>query len=235
MKRILLTILFIFGILFFTASADVQAQRKEGSQPAEPSNFISSPGFKGARPIKGRIEEKLKNLKERMASKTAMENKQDKREESLAKVRNSVVSRIDAYQRLIKMEEELLNKIQSRIDKAQAGGKDMVEVQFYMKDARARLADAQGKLSEIGAARGDALTKAEFKEIQLKFQIIHKNLNLIRLDAAKIIRTFGGFNSQSTEATQSAKEFTKSVKPKIVERKPAVKMGTTSATSSLRP
>lgn len=155
-----------------------------------------------------KVENRVNALKEKLES---------KRENLLEKVRNSVVVRIDVYQKLIGRSEDLINKLQSRVDTAKTAGKDVKDAEVVLADAKLKLADAKTKLSEIEAlkikvaevknssasAQVISLDKQNFKEIQTKFQIIHKDLNAIRLDVAKVIRILGKFNSRN-ESTKSA-------------------------------
>lgn len=147
-------------------------------------------------------EQSTTSSKERNSTKAAeLENQRIKNTE---RIRVSVRARWEAYNRLLIHTTTLLDKIQIRIDNAKLAGKDTKSMEIIMADARIRLADAKTKMDEIKSLKETALDKKTFLEVQSRLQAVHKDLNAVRLDVAKIIRTLKFFNS-SKSATSSAK------------------------------
>lgn len=155
--------------------------------------------------LDARQEKKAEILETRKEKKAEVKEKiEEKREDKQERVRKAVTARWNVFSKLTEKAEALLTKLQERIDTAKSAGKDVKDAETVMTDARAKLTDAKIKASEIEEVKGTAMNREVFKEIQLKFQAIHKDLNALRQDASKIIRTLKSFNSENPKATTSA-------------------------------
>lgn len=133
--------------------------------------------------------------------KTKIEKLEPKRKEAVKKVRNSVTVRYGVYEKLIEKSGNLLTKLQERIDKAQKAGLNTKVVDGYMIDAKTKLEEAKLTLDSIKTLQGTALDKTSFQNIQKKFIIIHKDLNTVRQDGAKVISELKKFNSVTPKLT----------------------------------
>lgn len=149
-----------------------------------------------------RVEKtELGNGKVKEAIEAKIEKLEPKRRLSVMKVRNSVMVRYGVYEKLIERSGNLLTKLQERIDRAQKAGLNTRVVDGYMSDAKLKLEDAKATLESIKALQGEALDKKTFLDIQKKFIIIHKDLNAIRLDGAKIISELKKYNAEKPKLT----------------------------------
>ncbi len=110
----------------------------------------------------------------------------------MEKVKNSIISIFDSYSKLTFRAGELLDKLQTRIDKAKAAGNNVTSAETAMKDAKARLADANNILSNLKAKKDTAVDKTTFQSLRKQLQTVHKDLNAVRLDGAKIISVLTG-------------------------------------------
>lgn len=139
------------------------------------------------------IQEKLKDIKEARIT---------EKENTINKVRNSLIVRFEVYSKLVSRSGNLLDKLQERIDRARASGKNVADAEVAMKDARSKLADATSILNDIKAKKDTAIDKTTFKSLRDKLQAVHKDLNVIHKDAGKIISVLKAFNSASPSATR---------------------------------
>lgn len=124
-----------------------------------------------------------------------------KRKEAVLKVRNSVAVRYGVYEKLTEKTGNLLTKLQEKIDVAQKAGLNTKVADGYMTDAKAKLEDAKLNLEGIKSIQGDAIDKKTFQDIQKKFIIIHKDLNTVKQDGAKVISELKRFNSANEKLT----------------------------------
>ncbi len=113
---------------------------------------------------------------------------ENQRNKNIERVRVSIKARAEAYNNIIKRSEILLDKLQQRINAAKAAGKDIKSAEIAMTEARANLKDANTKMDEVRSLVGTSMNKQEFKDVQQKLQSIHKDLNMIKQNAARIIR-----------------------------------------------
>lgn len=182
MKKFLIITTFIFAFIFVLSpvlAEEKENQRQEGSE------------------VKAVSVESI-----REAIKPGATNAATVRQNALIKVRNALTSRWNAYNKLVTVAGNLLDKLQIRIDKAKAAGKDVTAATAAMADARIKLADAKSKMDSLKGLLGTNLDKNGFKNAQQTLQAVHKDLNAIRLDAAKIISNLKSFNSEK-ESTVS--------------------------------
>ncbi len=143
----------------------------------------------------------LKNGKVEETLEVKIEKLEPKRKQNVIKVRNSVVVRYGVYEKLIERSGNLLTKLQERIDKAQKAGFNTKVVDGYMTDAKAKLEDAKTNLESIKSLKNSAIDKKTFQDIQKKFIVIHKDLNTVRQDGAKIISELKKYNSENPKLT----------------------------------
>lgn len=199
-KNIFLILLTVFAFALFAQTITVFAEDSSNSSAAN------------SKSVQAQLLEKIKNEKERIASKVAdkKETKEQEREKKVVKVRVSIANRVRNHERLINQTENLLSKLQVRIDKAKAAGKDTTEMEKLMADAKLKLADAKQKLSEIDTHKTVTTDKAGFEALQKKFKVVWDDLKAVKEDASKIIRTLKGFNSATSEGKNPQKEGTKS-------------------------
>lgn len=202
MKKITFSLLVVF--LFTTIAVPVFAEEN-----ATPKRSIV--------PI---LKEKLERRIPKIASKAAERvEKIENRIEGLDKVRSGLVLRVrhatgvrwGVLNKAIERSEDLLAKLQIRIEKAKAAGKDVTEAESLMVDAKKSLEDAKAKLEDIESKKDEAINKETFLEIQTQFKAINQNLHTIRINASKIIRILKGFNSATSsgnnpQATTSASD-----------------------------
>lgn len=154
--------------------------------------------------VKEKIEKTLGRKPEKVSTKVAeLENQKIK---NIERVRVSVKARGEAYSKLIIRSEILLDKLQIRINAAKVVGKDTKNAESAMTDARAKLADAKIKMDEVKNLAGTAMDKQSFKDVQKKLQFIHKDLNIVRQDASKIIRSLKEFNSSTSSAKKNERK-----------------------------
>jgi hypothetical protein len=204
MKKIIVTLLFIF--MFIALLSPALAIEREDDDDDSRDKLKN-------------IKEKVQNILEtrkpdKISSKTGNLNNSTasaKKEEDKKRIRNSITVRWNAYSKLLTRSGQLLDKLQIRIDKAKTAGKDTTEVVNAMTDARAKLADAKSKMETLKGLLGTDLDKNGFKEAQKNLQAVHKDLNIVKQDASKIIRNLKSFNSEkdstkSGEASKSAKD-----------------------------
>ncbi|MDO8570250.1 MAG: hypothetical protein Q7R97_01540 [Candidatus Daviesbacteria bacterium] len=140
----------------------------------------------------GKVEETIENKIEKL---------EPKRKQNVIKVRNSVEVRYKVYEKIIERSGNLLTKLQEKIDRAQKAGINTKVIDGYMTDAKAKLADAQTNLNSIKDLKDSAIDKTTFLDIQKKFQLIHKDLNAIRLDGAKVISELKRYNAENEKLT----------------------------------
>lgn len=120
------------------------------------------------------------------------------------RIRNNVIVRFRVFEMLIERSGNLLTKLQERIDKAQTLGFNTKVVDGYMNDAKAKLDDARITLESIKLLKDTAIDKKTFQDLQKKFIIIHKDLNAVRLDGAKVISELKKFNAATPKPTKTA-------------------------------
>lgn len=190
MKKIILSLFFILVFSVILSPVLAHEDENEGSRSG---GVLSN--------IKAKVQTILERRSNDDSSKAA--NLDSKKAENIARVRNSLKARWDAYDKLVVRSGLLLDKLQIRIDKAKAAGKDTKDMDKQMTDARAKLADARTKLDGLKSLIGTNLDKNGFKDAQKTLQAVHKDLNAVRLDAAKIIKNLRSFNSEKS-ATESA-------------------------------
>lgn len=123
------------------------------------------------------------------------------KEEKLDKVRNSAQTHSSVLKKAVVRVEVILNKLQERIGKMSAAGKNTSQVDSLMTDARAKLNDAKTKITEIEKVKDSARTKADFQAIQAKFKLALQNLQLAKKDASQIISLLKSFNAATPSAT----------------------------------
>lgn len=187
----------IFGLailsLFILLSVPVLAE----------SNATSSSRNKDLKTVKVEKLEKT-DLKEREATES-VEIRIGKLEAGkkllVVRIRKSVIERYGVYEKLIERSGNLLTKLQERIDKAQKSGLNTKVVDGYMNDAKIKLADAQANLNSIKSLKDTAIDKTTFQDIQKKFIVIHRDLNAIRLDGAKVISELKRYNTENEKLT----------------------------------
>lgn len=149
------------------------------------------------------IREKVKaqaGLGERENDSTTSANK---KAQAAIKLRVAVSARWDAYNKLITRSGQLLDKLQTRINTAKAAGVDTKNSEALMADARAKLADATTQMNGIKNLSTTAINKNTFKEVQKKLQAIHKDLNIVKQDAAKIISNLKSYNASTRSAEKN--------------------------------
>ncbi|KKS13935.1 MAG: hypothetical protein UU67_C0012G0009 [Candidatus Daviesbacteria bacterium GW2011_GWB1_41_5] len=153
--------------------------------------------------LKQKVEDVRENIKARVEEPKL--TREQIREEKTIKVRKSIIAIFESYSRLTMKAGQLLDKLQARIDRAKAAGENTTAAETAMKDARVKLADATKILDDIKGKKDTAVDKPTFLQIRKKLQTVHKDLNAIRLDAAKIISSLRSFNSQK-ESTKSSEK-----------------------------
>lgn len=154
----------------------------------------TTPGSNRSENAKDKVENMLERKSEKEGSKAG--EIEDQKKQNINRIRNSINARWNAYDKLSSRSGQLLDKLQIRIDKAKAAGQNTSDADAAMTDARAKLADARAKLNVLKGLVGTAMDKNSFKDAQKKFQAVHKDLNIVRQDAAKIIKTLRSFNSE---------------------------------------
>jgi len=150
-----------------------------------------------------KIQEKIQDIKANI-----QERKQDKKVDFVTRVRTVTLKHAEQLEKIINLESRLLDKLQIRISKAQAAGKDVTEINKTMDDARAKLADARNKLAEAKTKIDVSTIKTEFKTVQDLFKVVKKDLHDVRVDASKIIRALKGFNSATSSGKNPQAEGT---------------------------
>lgn len=173
-------------LLFIILSVPVLA---ENNSPSSAKNLLRVEKVDGS---------ELKNKEAKETIEAKIEKLEPRRKLSVMKVRNSVMVRNGVYEKLIERSGNLLTKLQERIDRAQKAGLNTKVVDGYMTDAKAKLEDAKLTLESIKTLRDSAIDKKTFQDIQKKFIIIHKDLNAIRLDGAKVISELKKYNASVT-------------------------------------
>lgn len=146
-------------------------------------------------------ELELRSGKVQETVETRIEKLEPNKKLIVRRIRNSIIVRYGVYEKLIERSGNLLTKLQERIDKAQKAGFNTRVVDGYMTDAKDKLADAQANLNSIKALKDTAIDKTTFQSIQKKFIIIHKDLNAVRQDGAKIIAELKKYNSDTPKLT----------------------------------
>ena len=146
-----------------------------------------------------RVQEKVEAVKEKV---------EVRKENKVQRAQNAALSRVKELGRAVTRAEGLLKRIQIRIDKAKAAGKDTTEMESLMADARVKLAAAKTKLSTAEGKIKDADTKAEFADLHQSFKSIKDDLHTVRKDASSIIRLLKGFNSATSQGQNPQKEGT---------------------------
>lgn len=182
MKKIIIT-LFLISVFSFSLSPVLAEQN------------IEKPNIQA---IEKKVQTAFERKSENSSSKAA--NSENQRTQNLTRVRNALTARWNAYDRLVKLSGQLLDKLQIRINQAKAAGKNTTNAEAAMTDARAKLADAVAKMDAIKPLLGTTMDKNSFMNIQKSLQAIHKDLNMVRLDAAKIISNLKSFNSSTKSA-----------------------------------
>lgn len=162
----------------------------------------SSVGNQVRQNVQEKIQQQVANVKDKMAS-----NQGTEKEKVLARVRVAARVRVGIFNRAIGLSERLLNRIQLRINKAQAAGKDIAELNRLMSEAKTSLENAKTTL--VGINGEQTVDKAGFEAIKAKFKAIRQDLQTVRQDAAKMIKILKGFNSatsagQNSQATSTA-------------------------------
>lgn len=191
MKKIVTTLLFVF--IFSLVLSPVLAEEKKTTEA------ITN--------IREKVQTALEREKEKNSTKPA--NLENQKSQNVIRVRAAIGARWNAYDKLVRLSGQLLDKLQIRIGMAKASGQNTTESENAMVDARAKLADAKTQLDGLKSLVGTATNKNTFMDAQKKFQAIHKDLNIVRQDASKIIRNLKSFNSSKTStssATTSARE-----------------------------
>lgn len=196
MKKTLVA-LFLLSVFAFSFSPVLAEENTTGSN--SPLNTEN---------IKEKVRVALERKPESTGTKSA--NADERKAQGLTKVRAAIVARWNAYDRLVNVAGQLLDKLQIRINNAKAAGKNTAMAEAAMTDARAKLADARAKLDGIKASSGTTTDKNTFLNLQKSLQAVHKDLNIVKQDAAKIISTLRSFNASTKSAemrsTSSAKE-----------------------------
>lgn len=180
MKKFLLSLFLVFflTIVMFWGVQPVSAEQ-------------SSPSGTSVKNLKEKIENRIENIKQ----------KEDRlKEERKGKVRQAAQIRWQVFNRVIQKSENLLDKLQIRIDRAKAAGKDVTAANTAMTDARAKLADAKTILEGIKDMTEKPVDKTAFTTIRSKFKAILEDLHVVRKDAAKIINSLKSFNSATSSA-----------------------------------
>lgn len=188
MRRRFVLVVVLSLILFVPAQV--------GAQQSTPAGTLN---------IRGKIQQGVENIKERVEQRQT-----NVREKVLERVRQATKARWGVLNRMTNRTEALLNKLQERIDKAKIAGKDVTEAENLMADARSKLNEARMILVEFQGKETTAVDKTAFQTIQGKFQAVHKNLNVVRQDGAKIIRILKGFNSATSKGQNLQKTGTTS-------------------------
>lgn len=194
MKKLSLLLFLLFAVLVFPNY--VQAVRNTTATSSGTNNIIKN-------------AEKIENIDKRIQVAEELKEKkistlEAKKNQITERLRQAVISRYENISRLITKSEELLNKLQERINLAKQAGKNTAEAEKWMNDARLKLNSAKTKLSAIEGKKGNPVNKVDFRNLQLAYQSIHKDLNTVRIDAAKIISNLKAFNSASTSAVKKA-------------------------------
>lgn len=113
----------------------------------------------------------------------------------LVKVGAIVDRYIEHLDKLVDKSEALLDKIQTKIVRAKAAGKDVIETERLMTDARAKLASAQNRLNDLEKMKSEAKTRTDFIKIRDQFKLVKDDLKAVRKDVSEIIQILKGFNS----------------------------------------
>ena len=191
-------------ILFFVIlSVPVLAENTATSSAA---TTVRPQNIKDIREVKVEKIKKaeLENGEVREAMETKIERLESKRKESVVKVRNSIAIRYGVYEKLIERSGNLLTKLQEKVDVAQKAGLNTKVVDGYMTDAKTKLEGAKLTLDSIKTLQGTAIDKKAFQNIQKKFIIIHKDLNTVKLDGAKVVAELKRFNAVTPKPTKEA-------------------------------
>lgn len=210
MKKVIFSLLFVFVFALVASPilAEESATRSTRSLPINPAS------------IKEKIEKKL-NIQGKDENKPVVQDgKLEKLEERLKKldeakkkvverVRYALVAHWNVLSKAIERSESLLGKLQERINKAEAAGKDVTEAKKLMAEANERLTHAKVSLAKMNELKNNSITKDEFITLRDQMKGIKEDLQVIRKDAAKIISILKGFNSatssgQNPQATFSA-------------------------------
>lgn len=208
MKEIAVILLAV-TVLSFGGANYVRAEKPLDASTAAKAKHVA-PG------LKERALAKVESVKEKIAAR--QEERQDKKETIVERVRQSVKARWEAYKKAIARTDALLDKLQIRIDRAKEAGEDIAEMETLMADARENLAAASEKLAEIESQKGEDVNKASFLEIHNLFRAITKDLHAVRVDAAKIISLLKSFNSATSNGKNP--QATASAVRKINDKKP---------------
>lgn len=185
-KIIFLSLILTVGILMISTA--VQAKTEDTSKPGI---------IKKASDIRENIKDRIK---ERKATNSAEKDKKVER------VRNAAVVRWEVLNKLVGKSEELLEKLQMRIDRAKKDGKDVTAIENNMADAKLKLNDAKKILSDVSGEKDQAIDKTAFQNIQKQFQTAKKDLNIVHQDAAKIIKGLKSFNAATPSTKRVEKE-----------------------------
>ncbi|MDD2823082.1 MAG: hypothetical protein PHQ59_03285 [Candidatus Daviesbacteria bacterium] len=203
MKKISLGLILVLMLVFTLSPVLAKEKENEDNDRENAREKVQE--------IKEKVQNFLGGKPEKVGTKSASSaaSLNSKKEENKKRVRNSITARVNAYTKLASRSGQLLDKLQVRIDRAKDAGKDTTDSVNAMRDARAKLADAQSKLTSLKALVGTDLDKNGFREAQKTLQAVHKDLNIVKQDASKIIRNLKSFNSnksstKSAEATSSS-------------------------------
>lgn len=181
----------VISALLFSVVVLPQAVFAENSSPS------------GIRNIKEKVQERIQTIKSNVA-----ERREERVENKVDLARKITSKHVDVLARVATAEGKLLDKLQIRIDKASAAGKDVGSASATMTDARVKLADANTKIADLKTKIAAAKTRADFQAIQAGFKVVRDDLIAVKQDASKIIRVLKGFNSATSSGKNPQAEGT---------------------------
>lgn len=160
--------------------------------------------------IKDRLENKLENRTTKVEIRLEERLKQlDKvRRQAVERVRKALLAHWNVLNKAVERVDKLLGKLQLRIDKAKVAGKDTSEAEKLMAEAKEKLAQAKENLAEIKELKENSVTKDEFTTIRGQIKEIWQDLQVVKQNAAKIIRILKGFNSATSSGQNPQREGT---------------------------
>lgn len=178
--------------------------------PAVLAEQATTSGIK--RLLPAAVREKLESRKEKVEERkeVAVEKRAalvEKKEDAAERVRKSVVARWNVFNKAVTRAENLLERLQVRIDAAKTAGKDTAAMESAMSDAKDKLADAKSKIASIKDKRETALSRESFREIHDLFKVIKEDLRAAAKDASVIIRNLKSFNSSAIASPSAQKKL----------------------------
>lgn len=110
------------------------------------------------------------------------------------RMQKATQTRLNVYLKTAALIDQLLQKIQIRIDEARSAGKDVSSAEAALKDAQVKYAQIKTTLDQIQSEKDIAINKETFTQIHQEFLSVNHDLTSIRTDlvrAVNYIKVYG--------------------------------------------